>query len=167
MYSCAAAPVLISLCWPWLAAGYSQPLVEPHFTGQWHRHPVDESFGLFCHIRLGAGHLQLNDTPTDVLRGRRRAKLSIGTLTPYCRPMAEPPSPQLGDTLFPTVRCMAGREQPHRQPEPSLCPEHPARDDHCSSSLLEHGHVLTFHSPTSCHQCPHPRTLMTFWTVMM
>lgn len=67
LYSCAAAA---------LAVRYSQPLVEPHFTRQRHRHPVDESFGLFRHIRLGAGHLQLNDTPSHVLRERRRAKLS-------------------------------------------------------------------------------------------
>lgn len=71
LYSCAVAPALLSLCWPRLAARYSQPLVEPHFTGQWHRHPVDESLGLFCHIRLGAGHFQLNDTATDILRERR------------------------------------------------------------------------------------------------
>lgn len=62
---------MLSMCWPLLAVRYSQPLVEPHFTCQGHRHPVDESFGLFRHIGLGAGHLQLNGTPTDVLRERR------------------------------------------------------------------------------------------------
>lgn len=71
LYSCAAAPALMGLCWPQLAARYSQPLIEPHFTGQWHRHPVDKSFGLLRHIRLGAGHFQLHDTPTDILRERR------------------------------------------------------------------------------------------------
>lgn len=94
LYSCAVAPALLSLCWPWLAVGYSQPLIEPHFTGQWCRHPVDESLGLFCHIRLGAGHLQLNDTPTDVLRERRQLSCQAAVLS-HVAGRGLSPKPQL------------------------------------------------------------------------
>lgn len=52
---------------PLCVTGYSQPLIEPHFTHQWLRHPMDEGFGLLCHVRLGASHLQLHHAPTGVL----------------------------------------------------------------------------------------------------